>query len=106
MLKANPHACPVAFHATSVDFCFQKNEILCSPYNNQYEVLDFLGRGTFGQVVKAWKKGTNEIVAIKILKKYASGGARKKLAICYREICLDIRVISAKAKSRSQSSRN
>ncbi|CAD5215700.1 unnamed protein product [Bursaphelenchus okinawaensis] len=49
-----------------------KNEVLCSPYGNQYEVLEFLGKGTFGQVVKAWKKGTNEIVAIKILKKHPS----------------------------------
>lgn len=49
-----------------------KNELLISPYRNQYEVLEFLGKGTFGQVVKAWKKGTNEIVAIKILKKHPS----------------------------------
>lgn len=49
-----------------------KNEVLVSPYSNQYEVLEFLGKGTFGQVVKAWKKGTNEIVAIKILKKHPS----------------------------------
>lgn len=46
--------------------------MLVSPYRNQYEVLEFLGKGTFGQVVKAWKKGTNEIVAIKILKKHPS----------------------------------
>lgn len=46
--------------------------MLSSPYGNQYEVLEFLGKGTFGQVVKAWKKGTNEIVAIKILKKHPS----------------------------------
>ena len=38
----------------------------------QYEVLEFLGRGTFGQVVKCWKKGTNEIVAMKILKNHPS----------------------------------
>ncbi|KOB71089.1 Homeodomain-interacting protein kinase [Operophtera brumata] len=38
----------------------------------RYEVLEFLGRGTFGQVVKCWKKGTNEIVAIKILKNHPS----------------------------------
>jgi serine/threonine protein kinase len=46
--------------------------VLSSSYGNQYEVLEFLGKGTFGQVVKAWKKGTNEIVAIKILKKHPS----------------------------------
>uniref|UniRef100_A0A673M423 Protein kinase domain-containing protein n=1 Tax=Sinocyclocheilus rhinocerous TaxID=307959 RepID=A0A673M423_9TELE len=35
-----------------------------------YEVLEFLGRGTFGQVAKCWKRGTNEIMAIKILKNH------------------------------------
>ena len=35
-------------------------------------MLEFLGRGTFGQVAKCWKKGTNEIVAIKILKNHPS----------------------------------
>ncbi|KAI6188138.1 Homeodomain-interacting protein kinase 4 [Aphelenchoides besseyi] len=56
--------------ATDGEYQLIKNELLCSPYGNQYEVLEFLG--TFGQVVKAWKKGTNEIVAIKILKKHPS----------------------------------
>ncbi|KAK7905132.1 hypothetical protein WMY93_017739 [Mugilogobius chulae] len=40
--------------------------------SNSYEVLEFLGRGTFGQVAKCWKRGTNEIVAIKILKNHPS----------------------------------
>lgn len=31
-----------------------------------------MGRGTFGQVVKCWKKGTSDIVAIKILKNHPS----------------------------------
>lgn len=35
-------------------------------------MLEFLGRGTFGQVVKCWKKGTSDIVAIKILKNHPS----------------------------------
>lgn len=48
-----------------------EHEVLVSPYY-QYEVLEFLGKGTFGQVVKCWKKGTNDIVAIKILKKHPS----------------------------------
>uniref|UniRef100_A0AC35TU69 Protein kinase domain-containing protein n=1 Tax=Rhabditophanes sp. KR3021 TaxID=114890 RepID=A0AC35TU69_9BILA len=47
-----------------------KNEIITSSSSTKYEVLEFLGKGTFGQVVKAWKKGTNEVVAIKILKKH------------------------------------
>uniref|UniRef100_A0A915CQV6 non-specific serine/threonine protein kinase n=1 Tax=Ditylenchus dipsaci TaxID=166011 RepID=A0A915CQV6_9BILA len=58
--------------STEGEYQLIKNEVLASPYGNQYEVLEFLGKGTFGQVVKAWKKGTNEIVAIKILKKHPS----------------------------------
>jgi len=53
------------------DYHLVKHEVLYST-NHQYEVLEFLGRGTFGQVVKCWKKGTNEIVAIKILKNHPS----------------------------------
>lgn len=41
-------------------------------HRNLYQVLEFLGRGTFGQVVKCWKRGTSEIVAIKILKNHPS----------------------------------
>uniref|UniRef100_A0A4W5L8L6 Protein kinase domain-containing protein n=1 Tax=Hucho hucho TaxID=62062 RepID=A0A4W5L8L6_9TELE len=48
-----------------------KQGVLCS-MKNTYEVLDFLGRGTFGQVVKCWKRGTGEVVAVKILKNHPS----------------------------------
>ncbi|XP_072172100.1 homeodomain-interacting protein kinase 1-like [Diadema setosum] len=53
------------------DYQLVQHEVLCS-LTNSYEVLEFLGRGTFGQVVKCWKRGTNEIVAIKILKNHPS----------------------------------
>lgn len=53
------------------DYQLVQHEVLYSA-QHQYEVLEFLGRGTFGQVVKCWKKGTNEIVAIKILKNHPS----------------------------------
>ncbi|XP_048033950.1 homeodomain-interacting protein kinase 1 isoform X4 [Megalobrama amblycephala] len=53
------------------DYQLVQHEILCS-VSNSYEVLEFLGRGTFGQVAKCWKRGTNEIVAIKILKNHPS----------------------------------
>ena len=36
------------------------------------KVLEFLGRGTFGQVVKCWKRHTNEILAVKISKDHPS----------------------------------
>lgn len=53
------------------DYSLVQHEVLYS-MTNAYEVLEFLGRGTFGQVVKCWKKGTNDIVAIKILKNHPS----------------------------------
>uniref|UniRef100_A0A3B5MVT3 non-specific serine/threonine protein kinase n=1 Tax=Xiphophorus couchianus TaxID=32473 RepID=A0A3B5MVT3_9TELE len=53
------------------DYQLVQHEVLYS-LKNGYEVLEFLGRGTFGQVVKCWKRGTNEVVAIKILKNHPS----------------------------------
>lgn len=53
------------------DYQVVQHEVLCS-MKNTYEVLDFLGRGTFGQVVKCWKRGTGDVVAIKILKNHPS----------------------------------
>lgn len=49
------------------DYPVSLRELISSP-TSLYDVLDRLGRGTFGQVVRAWKKNTSEIVAIKILK--------------------------------------
>ncbi|XP_076841040.1 homeodomain-interacting protein kinase 1-like [Brachyhypopomus gauderio] len=51
------------------DYRLVQHEVLCSA-SNRYEVLEFLGRGTFGQVAKCWKRGTSQSVAIKILKNH------------------------------------
>ncbi|XP_067928349.1 homeodomain-interacting protein kinase 2-like isoform X2 [Watersipora subatra] len=53
------------------DYTLVQHEVMLS-LTSSYEVLEFLGRGTFGQVVKCWKKGTSDIVAIKILKNHPS----------------------------------
>uniref|UniRef100_A0A671MH77 Homeodomain interacting protein kinase 3a n=1 Tax=Sinocyclocheilus anshuiensis TaxID=1608454 RepID=A0A671MH77_9TELE len=53
------------------DYQLVQHEVLCS-MKHTYEVLEFLGRSTFGQVVKCWKRGTNEIMAVKILKNHPS----------------------------------
>jgi len=50
---------------------------------NEYEVLEFLGRGTFGQVVKCWRHGSNELVAIKILKNHPSYARQGQIEVCY-----------------------
>uniref|UniRef100_A0A3B3U6S6 non-specific serine/threonine protein kinase n=1 Tax=Poecilia latipinna TaxID=48699 RepID=A0A3B3U6S6_9TELE len=69
-----PHSAPTTKSSSSNgegDYQLVQHEILCS-MSSSYEVLEFLGRGTFGQVAKCWKRGTNEIVAIKILKNHPS----------------------------------
>ncbi|KAM9534308.1 homeodomain-interacting protein kinase 1-like isoform 2-T4 [Salvelinus alpinus] len=69
-----PHSAPTTKSSSSSgegDYQLVQHETLCS-VSCSYEVLEFLGRGTFGQVAKCWKRGTNEIVAIKILKNHPS----------------------------------
>lgn len=51
------------------DYKVKPSEILQSS-NATYEVLEFIGRGTFGQVVKCLRKDSGELVAIKILKNH------------------------------------
>jgi homeodomain interacting protein kinase len=63
--------CKTTNSSNDGDYQLVQNEVLYS-MTNSYEVLEYLGRGTFGQVVKCWKKGTNEVVAIKILKNHPS----------------------------------
>jgi homeodomain interacting protein kinase len=64
------------------DYQLVQHEVLYS-MTNQYEVLEFLGRGTFGQVVKCWKKGTSEIVAIKILKNHPSYARQGQIEVSF-----------------------
>lgn len=39
-----------------------------SPFRNRYLILDVLGQGTFGQVVKCQNLKTQEVVAVKVVK--------------------------------------
>ncbi|KAK8777239.1 hypothetical protein V5799_029415, partial [Amblyomma americanum] len=57
--------------AYGADYQLVLHETLRSA-SDQYEVLEYLGRGTFSQVVKCCKKSTNETVAIKIFKSHPS----------------------------------
>ena len=54
---------------------------------SKYEVLQFLGRGTFGQVVKCWKHNSNEIVAIKILKNHPSYARQGQIEVSGNLLC-------------------
>ncbi|XP_053091243.1 homeodomain-interacting protein kinase 3a isoform X3 [Pangasianodon hypophthalmus] len=70
-VPSNQNVAGTGSGANDGDYQLVQHEVLCS-MKHTYEVLEFLGRGTFGQVVKCWKRGTNEIVAVKILKKHPS----------------------------------
>jgi len=39
-----------------------------NPSRNRYLILDVLGQGTFGQVVKCQNLKTQEVVAVKVIK--------------------------------------
>ena len=89
--------------ASDGDYQLVQHEVLYSPLNNQYEVLEFLGRGTFGQVAKCWKKGTNEIVAIKILKNHPSYARYICVIYFYNTLQSDRKKICHSPQLRNQS---
>ncbi|KAL7668665.1 hypothetical protein ACOME3_009359 [Neoechinorhynchus agilis] len=53
------------------DYSLKLGEVLTSEMF-KYDVLEYLGRGTFGQVVKCIRRGSSDVVAIKILKNHPS----------------------------------
>ncbi|RCH99151.1 dual specificity protein kinase yak1 [Rhizopus azygosporus] len=50
------------------DYILKVNEILGHDPNHQYRVIDLLGQGTFGQVVKCEKISTGELFSVKVIK--------------------------------------
>ena len=42
--------------------------LLIETFRNRYLILDVLGQGTFGQVVKCQNLKTQEVVAVKVVK--------------------------------------
>lgn len=49
------------------EYILNVNDLLVSPEHQEYVILDFLGKGTFGQVVKCRKLG-GELCAAKVIK--------------------------------------
>lgn len=52
----------------------------------KYQILDFVGQGSFGQVVKAQNKSTGQIVAIKLIQDIFSNHYNAKKVV--REIMI------------------
>ncbi|KAJ3049122.1 Homeodomain-interacting protein kinase 3, partial [Rhizophlyctis rosea] len=50
------------------DYILYVNDILGSQDGSQYQIMDVLGQGTFGQVVKCINLKTKETVAVKVIK--------------------------------------
>lgn len=59
--------CTKTTNESEYDYTIKLHETLQSK-SALYEVLEYLGKGTFGQVVKCWEKGSNRLVAVKITK--------------------------------------
>lgn len=49
------------------DYILKVNDVLGEV--TTYEILDLMGQGTFGQVVKCRKQSTGELVAVKVIKR-------------------------------------
>lgn len=50
------------------DYILRVADTIVTPEGKEYEILDLLGKGTFGQVVKCECKAYKEMVAIKVIK--------------------------------------
>lgn len=50
------------------DFVICKDDLIMSPENTKYKIVELIGKGTFGQVVKCRNMNNGEEVAIKVLK--------------------------------------
>lgn len=50
------------------DYILYVNDWLGTEEGHKYLILDVLGQGTFGQVVKCQNMKTNEVVAVKVIK--------------------------------------
>ena len=50
------------------DYILYVNDVLGAQEGQQYQILDILGQGTFGQVVKCVNLKTKETVAVKVIK--------------------------------------
>lgn len=56
------------FDNVNSDYILYVNDVLGTEQNRKYLVLDILGQGTFGQVVKCQNLMTKEILAVKVIK--------------------------------------
>ncbi|KAI8062110.1 kinase-like domain-containing protein [Gongronella butleri] len=63
------------------DYILKVNDVLGEEKGHQYRVIDLLGQGTFGQVVKCHWIGTNEFVSVKVIKNKAAYRAQSLMEV-------------------------
>lgn len=56
------------FDNENADLILSVGMNLCSPQGYSYRIVDLLGQGTFGQVVKCVREDNGEVVAVKVVK--------------------------------------
>jgi len=56
------------FDNADFDYILRVSEHIVTPEGKEYEILELMGKGTFGQVVKCECKRQKELVAIKVIK--------------------------------------
>lgn len=71
LTKPSEAKCNSGFDNVNSDYILYVNDVLGTEQNRRYLVLDILGQGTFGQVVKCQNVHTKEIVAVKVVKSRA-----------------------------------
>jgi serine/threonine protein kinase len=68
LTKPSKHVQNDGYDNSECDYILYVNDILGSKEGHQFQILDSLGCGTFGQVVKCQNIKTKEFVALKVIK--------------------------------------
>lgn len=72
-----------------------KIPLFSSYFLDSYRILDMLGSGTFGQVVKCQNLRTNEFVAIKVVKNKPAYYNQSLMEVSILELVLDLLLLPA-----------
>ncbi|KAL0092794.1 kinase-like domain-containing protein [Phycomyces blakesleeanus] len=69
------------FDNENCDYILRVNDVLGEARDHQYRVIDMLGQGTFGQVVKCERLSTGELVSVKVIKNKAAYRAQSQIEV-------------------------
>ncbi|KAI8381463.1 kinase-like domain-containing protein [Radiomyces spectabilis] len=69
------------FDNEDYDYILRVNDILGDEKDYQYRVIDLLGQGTFGQVVKCVRVSTGELFSLKIIKNKPAYRAQSRMEV-------------------------